>query len=50
MLYEMFLIMKWMPKVTLFYVLFSLINGLGINYIILVLTIFFDMLDYIPMD
>jgi len=50
MLYEALLVMKYAPKVTLSYIGLALLNGLSINNLILGATIFFDILDYIPLN
>ena len=50
MLYELLLVLKWMPKVTLAYAAFSFVNGMATNNFTLGLTLFFDLLDYLPMD
>lgn len=50
MLYELVTLLKFLPKITLCYVLFSLINGMSLNNIALVITIMFDLIDYIPLS
>jgi hypothetical protein len=48
MLIETIFLVKCMPKISIFYVLFSLLNGMAISNIVLGFTIFFDLLDWIP--
>jgi hypothetical protein len=50
MLYEAMMVLKWLPKVTLSYAAFSLLNGMAISNIIVGVTLVFDLIDYIPMD
>jgi len=48
MIYETLLLLKYMPKISIFYILFALVNGMGINYVILIITALLDLIDYIP--
>ena len=50
MFLEALLILKWLPKITIFYVLFSMIMGLEINNIVVVITLLLDLVDYIPIE
>jgi len=50
MLFEALKLLKWMPKISMFYVVFSLLNGMGISYMVLGVVGFCDLIDYIPMD
>jgi hypothetical protein len=50
MLYELIFLVKWLPKVTLSYIFFSLLNGMAISNLIIALTAAFDLIDYIPFD
>ena len=44
-----FFILKWMPKVTLFYIALAILTGLGTNSVILWATFLTDMMDYVPL-
>ena len=50
MLYELLMILKWLPKVTLAYAAFSFLNGMSISTLIVGITLAFDLIDYLPMD
>jgi len=50
MLYELVVLLKWLPKVTLAYAAFSFLNGMAISNIVIGVTLAFDLIDYIPMD
>jgi len=50
MLYELLMILKWLPKVTLAYAAFSFLNGMTISTLIVGITLVFDLIDYLPMD
>ena len=50
MLYEMLVLFQYLPKITLFYAAFSFLNGMSISNLILGTTLFFDVLDYVPID
>ena len=50
MLYELMMLLKWLPKVTLSYAAFSFLNGMAISTVIVGVTLFLDLVDYIPMD
>lgn len=50
MLYEFVALTQYAPKITLFYAAFAFLNGMATNNYILGLTLFFDVLDYIPID
>lgn len=50
MLYELVFLIKYLPKVTLSYVVFSLINGMTLNNLAIAATAVFDLIDYIPFD
>ena len=47
MFYELLVILKWLPKVTLAYAAFSFLNGMSVSNIALGLTLAFDMVDYL---
>jgi hypothetical protein len=44
-----FTILKWSPKITLFYVVFSLFAGLVLSNLVMGVTLFLDVVDYLPM-
>jgi hypothetical protein len=48
MLDSLLIILKWLPAVTLFYLLFSALTGLDVNKILLAIAIFLDLLTYLP--
>jgi hypothetical protein len=49
-LFKVLFVLQYLPKITLFYVLFSLLNGMSLNNIVLAITLIFDVLDWIPVD
>jgi len=46
LIYDIFVLIKWLPKVTLAYIVFSLIYGIGVNNLVIPITLFFDLIDY----
>ncbi|MCX6820716.1 MAG: hypothetical protein NT016_02100 [Candidatus Aenigmarchaeota archaeon] len=47
MFYELLVILKWLPKVTLAYAAFSFLNGMATSNIVIGVTLAFDMVDYL---
>jgi hypothetical protein len=50
MLYQALVALQWAPKVTLAYLGMTLLYGISINNIILGVTIFLDLFDFVPLD
>jgi hypothetical protein len=48
LLYSTLMILKYLPKITIFYVLFSFLIGLPSSSLVMALTVFLDVVDYIP--
>jgi len=46
LIYDLFVLIKWLPKVTLSYIIFSLIYGIAINNLVIPVTLLFDLIDY----
>ena len=42
------ILLKWLPKITIFYMAFSVLVGLVIIKPLVWMTLFFDMMDYLP--
>ena len=42
------ILLKWMPKITIFYMFVSLLFGLVIIKPLAWMTLFFDVMDYLP--
>ena len=49
LLNEIRTLLHFLPKITLFYLIFSWATGLELNIIALVIAIAFDIIDYLPM-
>ncbi len=48
MFYEALMVVKYLPKVTLSYVVITLLYGAAISNIALTITVALDLLDYLP--
>ena len=48
MLYMSLFLLKWMPKITIFYMFVSFFLGLVISKPLMWVTLFFDVMDYLP--
>jgi len=50
MIWEVLQIVKWLPWVTLFFLIVTFIYNLEVNKILLTIAIFLDVLGYIDFD